>query len=139
MANRYTGVQICNPKTVMAVLAGYLKKRQEHFFCITLNGQHEIIKIHVVTIGLASRTVVHPREVFFPAIKDNAVAIIAAHNHPSGKAGPSEEDDKVTAELSKAGEILKIPVLDHVVVAREGYFSYRESGRMAEMYEEEKQ
>jgi len=95
---------------------------------LTLNGAHWTIRRHVVTIGLANRTMVHPREVFWPAIRDNAVAIVVAHNHPSGQIDPSNEDREVTRRLVAAGEIIGIPVLDHVIIGRDRYYSFLESG-----------
>jgi DNA repair protein RadC len=93
---------------------------------MTLDGSHQTINVHEITKGLANRTLVHPREVFAPAIEDRAVAIIIAHNHPSGKTDPSGEDLDITKRLVDAGTILGIPVLDHVIVGRENYTSLKE-------------
>lgn len=103
-----------------------IKYQTEGFYTITLNGNHEIIHVRTVVRGLVNRTLVHPREVFRQAIGDNAVAIIVAHNHPSGSVDPSEEDNVVTKRLVDAGAVVGIPVLDHVVVSRKGYYSYLE-------------
>jgi DNA repair protein RadC len=106
-------------------------KRQEHFLCLTLNGAHEVIKSHVVTIGILNRTIVHPREVFYRAIKDNAAAIIIAHNHPSGRTVPSPEDEELTRRLKEAGEIMGIPILEHLIITKKnGYYSFREHGTL---------
>jgi DNA repair protein RadC len=71
---------------------------------------------------------VHPRECFFPAIEHAAAAVVAVHNHPSGDPTPSSEDRDVTRRLQRAGELLGIPLADHVVVSGSGYFSFREHG-----------
>ena len=121
-------IQIRVPSDAVSALRLFAIKRQEHFVVLTLNGAHWTIRRHVVTIGLANRTMVHPREVFWPAIKDNAVAIVVAHNHPSGQIDPSNEDREVTRRLVAAGEIIGIPVLDHVIIGRDRYYSFLESG-----------
>jgi DNA repair protein RadC len=123
-------VRIRIPSDAYDLLRSFATRRQEHFLVLTLNAAHEVIRRHTVTVGLVNRTMVHPREVFYPAIKDNAVAIIVAHNHPSGHVDPSAEDNEVTWKLSEAGVILGIPVLDHVIIGRERYYSYLESGSL---------
>jgi DNA repair protein RadC len=123
-------VRIRSPDDIYGILGRYAGKRQEHFIVITLNSAHEVIRARAVTKGLASKTVLHPRECFYPAIKDNAVAVIFAHNHPSGNVGPSGQDDGVTGMLRDAGELLGIPVLDHVIIGRRGFYSYAAEKRM---------
>lgn len=120
--------RISHPSDVVPHLAPYINERQEHFLTITVNGAHEVIKIHVTSIGLLNRTIVHPREVFYAAITDNAAAIILAHNHPSGNLTPSVEDREVTNRLRQAGGILGIPVLDHVIISTNGHYSFLEHG-----------
>ena len=78
----------------------YADRKQEHFLCVTINGANEVITTHVVSIGLANKSQVHPREVFADAITDRASAIILAHNHPSGPLTPSKEDIEVTKRLT---------------------------------------
>ena len=95
-----------------------------------LNGAHEVISTFVATIGLLNRTIVHPREVFSDAISRRAAAIAIAHNHPSGNIEPSDDDKDVTSRIVKAGEILGIKVLDHLVFTDEQYFSFLEHGLM---------
>ena len=82
---------------------------------VMLNGAHEVLGTFVATVGLLNRTIVHPREVYAPAIKERAAAIAIAHNHPSGNVTPSEEDKDVTIRIKKAGDILGIKLLDHVM------------------------
>jgi DNA repair protein RadC len=112
------------------LLIRYGHKRQEHFIVITLDGNHHAIRQRAVTIGLVNRTIVHPREIFYPAIVDNASAIVVAHNHPSGALVPSEEDKEVTEVLVKAGEVLGIPVLDHIIIGASDYLSMEAAGYM---------
>lgn len=121
---------ITSPTTAYDLLKSRARGRQERFIVITLNGAHEPIRTRVVTVGLVNRTLVHPREVFYPAIKDNAVAIIVAHNHPSGRTDPSAEDNEVTTRLVAAGKLIGIDVLDHLVIGKAGFFSYADHGRI---------
>ena len=119
--------KISSPADAYSALSRYQKKTKEHFLVLTLNGNHTVIRATIISIGLANRTIVHPREVFIPAIKDNACAVIIAHNHPSGSLHPSLEDKDITTRLCQAGEILGIPILDHVIISKKGYYSFLES------------
>jgi DNA repair protein RadC len=123
--------KISSPRDIYAALARYARARNERFFAITLDGAHEIIKIHIVSIGLVNRTVVHPREVFITAIKDNATAIVVAHNHPSGHLDPSPEDRDITDRLRQAADVIGISLLDHLTFGRTGYFSFVEHGLLS--------
>ena len=104
-------------------------KEVEYFLCITLDGSHKIIGTHVLSQGTVNSAFVHPREVFRAAIMDNAVAIIIAHNHPSGSLEPSDDDKDVTRRMKQAGNIVGIKVLDHLIVGPsvQGYFSFLEN------------
>ena len=102
---------------------------QEEFHIITLNTKNRFLNAHQITVGTLDASLVHPREVFRPAIQDAAASIIAVHNHPSGDPTPSREDFAVTDRLEAAGKTLGINVLDHIVVARAGGLSIRESER----------
>jgi DNA repair protein RadC len=101
--------------------------RQEEFHVVSLDVKHQVIRSHPVSVGSIDRTLVHPREVFRPAIKDAAKAILLVHNHPSGDPTPSDEDIKLTNRLDEAGRTVGIQVLDHVIVARDGASSIRET------------
>jgi len=121
-------VRITSPETVVPHLVPWMKKRQEHFIVLLLDGAHQVIgKPIAVTKGLVNRTMVHPREVFRPAITHNAVAVIVAHNHPSGVNEPSPEDLDITRLLIKAGNVMGIKVLDHFIVSKTGYISIRKN------------
>lgn len=126
-------IEVSNGAVVYNVLMPYTRKRQEHFIVLTLNGAHKIIRKYVVTVGLVNRTIIAGREVYWPAVKDNAQAIIVAHNHPAGITKPSSDDDEVTRMLREAGHVLGIRLLDHVIVTRQGYYSYAQAGRLSEV------
>jgi DNA repair protein RadC len=121
-------VKISCAKDLLPLLVDIAGKQQEYFLCITLNGANEVIEKRVVTIGLLDKSPVHPREVFADVIADRAAAVIFAHNHPSGDPQPSEADLGLQDQLTEAGKILGIRVLDHVIVTRKGYYSFQEAG-----------
>jgi DNA repair protein RadC len=98
---------------------------QEEFHVVCLDAKHQVVNTQRVSVGSLDRSLVHPREVFRPAIKDAAKAIIVVHNHPSGDPTPSGDDFAVTSRLEEAGKTLGIQLLDHVVVARQGAISIR--------------
>ena len=121
-------VKISCAKDLLPLLADITGKQQEYFLCISLNGANEVIEKRVVTIGLLDKSPVHPREVFADVIADRAASVIFAHNHPSGDLQPSEADLRLQDQLTEAGKILGIRVLDHVIVSRKGYYSFQEVG-----------
>jgi DNA repair protein RadC len=102
--------------------------RHERFLLVLLDGRHRMLREVVISQGTLTASLVHPREVFRPALREAAAAVVLVHNHPSGDPTPSREDQEITERLAAAGELLGIPVLDHVVVAERGYASLRESG-----------
>lgn len=120
--------KVHNASDIYPLLYSYTNSHQELFICISLNGAFEIIKTRTISKGLVNKTIVHPREVFSDPIKDRCAAIIVAHNHPSGNFQPSEHDTQVTSRLKVAGEILGIPLLDHIIFSKEGYFSFKNNG-----------
>lgn len=121
-------VKIECAKDVLPLLADIAGKQQEYFLCISLNGANEVIEKRIVTIGLLDKSSVHPREVFADVIADRAAAVIFAHNHPSGELQPSEADLRMHEQLTEAGKILGLRVLDHIIVTRKGYYSFQEAG-----------
>ena len=121
-------VKIMVAQDVLPLVADISGKQQEYFVCISLDGANEVIEKRVVTIGLLDKSPVHPREVFADVIADRAASVIFAHNHPSGDEQPSESDRRIHDQLTKAGAILGLRVLDHVIVTRKGYFSFQEAG-----------
>ena len=117
--------KITSADNVYDELIEYASKEREHFIVISLDGTSRIIEKRVVSIGTINQSLVHPREVFRDAISDNAVGIIVAHNHPSGQLEPSLEDKKVTKRLKEAGKLLGINLLDHVILAENGFYSFQ--------------
>ena len=103
---------------------------QEVFAVMSLNGANKPIKTRWVTVGLLDCNQVHPREVFADPLMDRAAAIIVAHNHPSGTLEPSAEDLALTRRLQRAGELLGIKVLDHLILGPDGYASMRQLGHI---------
>lgn len=101
---------------------------KEHFIALYLDGAHQVVSFSVVSIGTATSCLVHPRELYQQAILSGAVAVIVAHNHPSGNLSPSKEDHRITQQLARAGELIGIQLLDHVVFTDEGYTSFVERG-----------
>lgn len=112
---------------IVPFVQNYAVCNKEHFLLVTLNGSNEIIQIHVISVGTLNRTLIHPREIFGTAMKEDAASIIVCHNHPSGNCEPSEEDIAVTHNLERVGEIMGIALLDHVIICRESYFSFADS------------
>ena len=124
----HLGAHIRSPCDVIPFVNHYAMNGKEHFLAVTLNGGHNIIQIHVVSIGTTNSAVAHPREVFYEAIKENASAIIVCHNHPSGSVEPSDEDIDCTGKLLAASKIIGIPLLDHIIIDCSSYYSFLESG-----------
>lgn len=105
---------------------GGLKK--ENFFVLMLNSANILIRDQKISEGTLNASLVHPREVFQSAITESAASIILVHNHPSGETEPSSEDKNITHRLIEAGKLLDIPVLDHIIIGTESYFSFKEEG-----------
>lgn len=124
------GRKIRNPADILPVVTHYADRKQEHFLAISLNGAHEVVGTHVVSVGLVNRTLVHPREVFAEALVERAAAVVCAHNHPSGNVEPSSEDMEITDRLKKAGDVLGVRLLDHVIFSGRGYYSFLEDGTL---------
>ena len=97
---------------------------------VLLDTKHRMIKEVCVSVGCLDSTIVHPREVFRPAVAEAAAAVILVHNHPSGDPAPSAEDRAVTRRLAATAEVLGVELLDHVIVARQGCVSLRDAGML---------
>jgi DNA repair protein RadC len=131
LARRYLSdkrVVITEPNHVIPLLSDIVNKQQECFLCISLNGANEVIEKRLVTVGLLNNCQVHPREVFADVITDRAASVIFAHNHPSGEVNPSNSDLKIQEQLTEAGKILGINIIDHIIVSKTGYYSFQEHG-----------
>jgi len=105
--------------------------RQEEFHVLLLDTQSYLLRDVTVTVGTLDTTLVHAREVFHAAITEAAASVVLAHNHPSGEPSPSPEDKAITEKLVAAGELIGIPVSDHVIVGEGRYFSFLEKGLLA--------
>jgi DNA repair protein RadC len=125
-----TGPQMTSGKGFADMFSDIVDMAQEAFFVVTMDQKHKVIDKRMVTLGTLTASLVHPREVFRPALLDSAAAVAFVHNHPSGDPTPSGEDNALTDRLREAGKILGIRVLDHVIVARNGYTSYVDAGLM---------
>jgi len=120
--------KVSRPVDVYAALKRYANAKVESFYAVLLDNAHNIMSVKLVTVGLTNRTLVHPREVYRPAILASAVAVIVSHNHPGGSNTASPEDIEITRRLREAGDILGIPLLDHIIISKSGYFSFTEGG-----------
>jgi len=96
---------------------------KENLRGIYLNAHHKVIHDEIISIGTVDSNIIHPREVFKPALEYSAVAVILVHNHPSGEINPSQADRDITEQLIKVGKILGIDLLDHVIVTKDNFFS----------------
>lgn len=122
---------IQNPQDIVKAIQSSIKdKAKEHFKLILLNTRNKIIGISTVSIGTLNSNLVHPREVFKEAISHSAASVVFAHNHPSGDPEPSEDDLTITKRLTEAGKILGIEVMDHIIITKNDFFSFKEKGLM---------
>ncbi len=101
-------------------------KKKEHFYALLLDTKNQIISEELISVGTLNSSLIHPREVFNPAIKASSNSIILVHNHPSGDCKPSSEDEEVTKIIKDAGDILGIKVLDHIIIGKENFFSLKD-------------
>jgi DNA repair protein RadC len=125
----HPGMAIRGPADVFAHFHPSLRLvAHEKFIALLLDGRQRVLREHVVSQGTLTASLVHPREVFGPALRESAAALILVHNHPSGDPTPSPEDREITHRLVRAGNLLGVRVLDHVVVAERGYCSLNEEG-----------
>lgn len=113
---------IDSPEKAVEQLADIRDKKQEYFVCLTLDGANRLIAKRTISIGTLTSSLVHPREVFADAITDRAASIIVAHNHPSGELEPSTADIEVTNRIKKAGSLIGIALLDHIIVSNKSFF-----------------
>ena len=130
--DKHTSPTIKHPADIVPILQAWLASEdqidqdKEHFWSIGLSGSHQIIYVEIVSLGSVDQTVVDPKSVFRRSIDRACSAIIVAHSHPSGQLTPSPEDLDVTHRLKVAGDILGIEVLDHVILAGDGFYSMSE-------------
>ncbi|MCC6408264.1 MAG: DNA repair protein RadC [Planctomycetes bacterium] len=116
-----------SPRAVFELLEPELRGLdREAFHALALDGKHGLVRRYLVSVGTLTTSLVHPREVFRPALRFGAAALVVAHNHPSGDPEPSPEDEEVTRRLAQAGRLLGVPLLDHVVIGERRYVSLAE-------------
>lgn len=123
-------VVITSADKVKEILNHLEHAKQESFYVLNLDGANKVISARLCHVGTATSCQLHPRDIFKAAIAENAVGIIAVHNHPSGSLTPSLEDGNVTDRLKDAGKLLGIKLLDHIIVSRKGYYSFCEENRI---------
>ncbi len=130
IAKRYLtkdNVKILKSADVLPFVQEYRNKKQEYFICLSLNGANNVMQNRVISVGILTKSLIHPREVFADAITDRAAGVIFVHNHPSGDIEPSEDDLEITRRLVEAGKILGIMVLDHIIITQKSYFSFKDN------------
>lgn len=126
----YETKDVLSPSDIWKDMLPTHTSKKEHFYVYYLDTRNSIIKKELISLGSLNASIVHPREVFEPAIRNLCAHIILSHNHPSGDSTPSEADVLVTKKLQNAGKILDIEVLDHVIVCEKGFTSMKEKGLM---------
>lgn len=119
---------ILSPKDVWKELKDVRDNKKEHFVIFFLDTRNQEIKREIISVGSLNANLVHPREVFEPAIRYLAAQIIVAHNHPSGDPEPSEEDLEITKKLVESGKILGVEIIDHVIVTKDKFLSITQKG-----------
>lgn len=117
--------EILSPKDIWNLCADIRESKKEHLVAFYLDTQERLIERQIISVGTLTASLVHPREVFEPAVRLSAASVIVAHNHPSGSLEPSTEDKKVTERLVEAGEILGIELVDHVILSKKAYMSLK--------------
>ena len=117
---------ILSPQDVWNELKDLRDHKKEHFVVFFLDSRNQEIKREIVSIGSLNTNLVHPREVFEPAVRHLAAQVIVAHNHPAGDPSPSQEDSDITKQLVDAGRLLGIELKDHVIVSKTNFFSFKE-------------
>ena len=118
------------PAEAVPLLTEIKDQRKEHFLCLYLNARNQVVHKEVISIGSLSASIVHPREVFRVALHHAVASIILAHNHPSGDVSPSKDDLELTRRLVKAGQLMGIEVLDHLIIGADEFLSLKEKGLM---------
>lgn len=123
--NAENKIEILSAKDIWNSCTDFRDSKKEHFTVFYLDTQSKLIERQIISIGTLNASLIHPREIFEPAIKLSAASVILVHNHPSGLLNPSEGDINVTKKLKEAGDLLGIMVEDHIIVTNKGYFSLK--------------
>ena len=112
---------------ILARLTDLRTKKQEYFICLSLDGGQRLIAQRTITIGTLESVLAHPREVFADAVADRAACVVVAHNHPSGNPNPSDQDITLTQQLAASGQLLGVPLADHLILTKTSHFSFRQN------------
>lgn len=122
-------------KVMHQILMGEEENDQsrEHFWVISLFNNHRIMNIELISMGSMSRTIAEPLEAFSVPFQKKATKVILVHNHPSGELTPSEEDKDITDKLIQCGKVIHCPVIDHLIISTDNYFSFADTGLLAEL------
>src|SRR3989344_819743 len=119
-------IKISNSQDVISLTYDLRDKKKEHLVCLYLNARNVLLKKEIISVGLLDKTLLHPREIFYPATELNAASVILVHNHPSGDSTPSEKDIQVVEKIAQAGEIMGISVIDFVIISEKGDYGFYE-------------
>ena len=117
-------IVIKNSKDALSLTYDLRNKKKEYLICLYLNARNILIKKETISVGLLDKNLLHPREIFYPAVELNAASIILVHNHPSGNPNPSKKDIGIVEKITQAGEIMGIPVVDFIITANDGNYSF---------------
>ncbi|MFW5703335.1 MAG: RadC family protein [Patescibacteria group bacterium] len=118
------------PEDCLPYLHSLSTKKKEYFAGLYLNARNQVVHQEVISIGTVNASLVHPREVFEPAVRCSAASVIIAHNHPSGDVEPSDADMKITQRIVKAGELMGIELIDHLIIAGQQWYSFKQHGML---------
>lgn len=122
---------VVSPEKVFELCNDIRSSHKEHFLAFYLNSNNTLIARELISVGTLNESLVHPREVFEPALRHSASAIILAHNHPSGNVDPSKADLEVTKRLTDAGTLLGVDLVDHIVVTKGRFLSFKRQGLLS--------
>lgn len=125
-SNKISVPIIKTPYDAIAQVNEIRTRKKENFVALYLNARNEVLHKEFISIGILDTSIVHPREVFAPAIENRAAGIILLHNHPSNDLEPSDNDKKITSKLKEGGEILGIEIIDHIIITSDSYLSFKE-------------
>lgn len=123
----FTKTVLRSTHDVLQHLKDIVDKKQEHLVVLYMNARYELLQKEIVGIGSLNSLMITPKEIFNHSLKIPCAFIIVAHNHPSGDPQPSDDDIQFTKRIHEAGEIMSIPMIDHIIVARQGYFSFKDN------------
>ena len=127
----YSPRKVSSPEDAVGLVRSIIgESDREMFLVITLDTKNQFNAVDICSIGSVNASIVHPREVFKLAIISNASGILIAHNHPSGITKPSKEDERITERIKEAANIIGIPIVDHLIVGVDSYYSFKENGNL---------